>query len=427
MEIIITVVILIILLIIGMPVGFSLGVAGVVGLWLSGGTDTMLGILRTAPYKEVTDYVLTTIPMFILMAEFMNQGNMTKKLFQSASQWFGHLKGGMAISTVMASAGLAAVSGSSTASAAGMSAIAVPEMRKYNYDDKVSVGVVSVAGTLAFMIPPSTILIIYGILTETSIAQLFVAGIVPGLITIVGYCIAIYWWVKRHPDVAPNMDKTAFKERVKGLKDIWSVLLLAIVVIFAIYTGVVTPTEAGAFGSFCALLIVLIQRKINYTGIKKALANTIQVTAKIFIIIIGAMIFGYFLTITNSVQDLINMVQSLDVNRWIVFSIIIIAYLILGCFMDQTAILFLTIPLTFPVVLALGFDPIWFGIVIAKTVEIGLATPPLGLNVFIAASNADVKLGTAFRGAGRLIVADFIILVLLISLPSVVMWLPNLM
>ncbi|SHG04391.1 TRAP transporter large permease [Ornithinibacillus halophilus] len=427
MEIAIAIILLVLFLIGGMPVGIALGVSGSVGLWLTVGTDSMLGILRTAPYEEASSFVLTTIPMFILMAEFMNQGQMTQKLFSSAYRWFGHLKGGMAISTVMASAGLAAVSGSSTASAAGMSSIAVPEMRKYGYDDKVSVGVVSVAGTLAFIIPPSTILIIYGILTESSIAKLFVAGVIPGVITVIGYCLAIYLWVRRRPEVAPSIGRFGWKERFSSLQGIWPVLLLALAVIVAIYTGFVTPTEAGAFGSFCALMIVIVLRKINYEGIKKALSSTIQITAKIFVIIIGAMIFGYFLTITNSIQNIINAIQSMDVNRWVILIIIVASYLLLGCVMDQLAIMFLTIPLTFPVIIALGFDPIWYGIVIAKTVEIGLATPPLGLNIFVASSAANVPLGVGFRGAARLIVADFIILVILIAFPVIVTWLPSLM
>ncbi|WP_077210412.1 TRAP transporter large permease [Bacillus dakarensis] len=427
MEIAIAFLILVFFMAAGMPVGFALGIAGGIGIWLSMGFNTMLGIFQTAPIENAASFTLTTVPMFILMAEFMNNGQMTQKLFSAAVRWFGHYKGGMAISTVMAAAGLAAVSGSSTASAAGMSSSVVPEMRKYGYDDKISVGVVSVAGTLAFIIPPSTVLIIYGILTESSIAELFVAGVIPGLITVVGYCAAIYLWVRKREDIAPSLERFSMKERVSSLKGIWSVILLSLVVIITIYSGIVTPTEAGAFGSFCALIIMLLQRKLSFNGIKMALTSTAQTTAKIFIIIIGAMIFGYFLTITGSVQDLINMIQSLDVNRWVILAIIIIAYLLLGCIMDQMAILFLTIPLTFPLIVALGFNPIWYGIVIAKTIEIGLATPPLGLNVFVAASAAKVPLGTAFKGAARLIVADFVILVILIAFPVLVTWLPGLM
>lgn len=411
----------------GMPVGFALGIAGGVGIWLSMGFSSMLGIFQTAPIENAASFTLTTVPMFILMAEFMNNGQMTQKLFTAAVKWFGHYRGGLAISTVMASAGLAAVSGSSTASAAGMASSVVPEMRRYGYDDKISVGVVSVAGTLAFIIPPSTVLIIYGILTEASIAKLFVAGVIPGLITVVGYCLAIYLWVRKNPEIAPSIKASSIKEKFASLKGIWTVILLSLIVIITIYTGVVTPTEAGAFGSFVALLIMLLQKKISFDGIKQALASTALTTAKIFIIIIGAMIFGYFLTITGSVQELIAMVQSLDVNRWVILTIIVIAYLLLGCIMDQMAILFLTVPLTFPVIMALGFNPIWYGILITKTVEIGLATPPLGLNVFVAASSAKVPLGTAFKGAGRLVAADFVILIILMAFPILVTWLPGLM
>lgn len=425
MEIGLPVLLLIIFLVIGMPVGFALGVSGMVGIWLAAGTSTMLGILQTAPYENAASFVLTTVPMFILMAELMNQGRMTQKLFTSAFRWFGHYRGGMAISTVMAAAGLAAVSGSSTASAAGMGAAAVPEMRKRQYADRLSVGVVSVAGTLAFIIPPSTILIIYGILTEQSIARLFIAGIIPGILTVIGYCASIYLWVSREPEIAPRIDPAPMRERVASLRPVWPVLLLSVCVISAIYTGVVTPTEAGAFGSACALVIVVVLKSLGFKGLKRSLLNSTHITAKIFAVIIGAMIFGYFLTITGSIQSLVAWIEGLDINRWVILLLIVAALLPLGCVMDQLAILFLTVPLTFPVITSLDFNPIWYGIVITKTVEIGLATPPLGLNVFVAASAANVPLGDAFRGAARLVAADFVILALLIAFPSLVTWLPS--
>ncbi len=427
MTILITIFLLLLFLAIGTPVAFALGIAGAIGLWLVNGFDLVGGILQTTPYSSAASFVLTTVPMFILMAELASVSGMTRDIFIASYRWLGHIRGGLAIATVVACAGMAAISGSSTASAAAMAKTTIPEMRKYKYNDSLSAGVVAVAGTLAIMIPPSIILILYGIMTEVPIGPLLIAGIIPGLMTALGYIGSIYLWVTQRPELAPTIKAFTMKERVSSLRTIWPMLLLILVILVSIYTGAVTPTEAGAIGSFVAFILTMIISKINFPEIKEALGRTAITTSMIFLIIIGAMIFGYFLTYTQVTQGLISFVGGLEVNRWVIMAIVITIYLILGCIMDQLAILFLTVPLTFPLAMSLGFDPIWFGIVITKTAEIGLVTPPLGMNVYVTSSAANVPIDVAFRGTGRLLIIEFMSLLVLLAFPRICTWLPGIM
>nr|WP_239587421.1 TRAP transporter large permease [Bacillus pakistanensis] len=416
---------LLVLILIGIPIGFSLLIAGGLGLFLNSGMEAMNGILQTTPHASAASFVLTTIPMFILLAEFTTSSGITTKAFKACHRWVGHLPGGLAIATVLASAGLAAISGSSTASAATMAKTAVPEMRKYKYKDSFSVGIVSVAGTLAIMIPPSIILIIYGILTEVPIAPLLIAGIVPGVLTALGFILSIYITAKRQPEMAPKAEPFPIKEKVQSLKGIWPMMILIFLIVVAIYTGAVTPTEAGAVGAFFSFLIAVFLFSTKFPQIKHALNQTMKTTCMIFVIIIGAMVFGYFLTATQVTQQLISFVGELPVHPYVIMGIIVLIYLLLGTFMDQLAILFLTIPLTFPIAQSLGFDPIWFGIIVTKTAEIGLITPPLGMNVYIASSAAKVPVTEAFKGVWKLLVVEFIILILLFFFPLLSTWLPS--
>jgi tripartite ATP-independent transporter DctM subunit len=424
-EVLGTIGLLLLLLAIGMPIGFALGCAGIVGLLLVSGFPLVKGILLTAPYSSAASFVLSAVPMFILMAELASAGGMTRDIFNAAHKWLGSFKGGLGIATIMASAVMAAVSGSSTASAAAMSKLAIPEMRKYGYSDVFSAGIVSVAGTLAIMIPPSIILILYGILTETNIAQLLIAGIVPGLLTAAGYVVSVYLWAKTSPEVAPVISSFPLKERITSLRRVWPMLLVIVGVLLAIYTGVVTPTEAGAFGSFITLVIVMLISSIKLADIEAALSRTAVTTGMIFTVIIGAMIFGYFLTYTRVTQGLVSFVGSMNLDRGLVLLVIVLFYVVLGMFMDQLAILFLTVPLTFPLATSLGFDPVWFGVIITKTAEIGLVTPPVGMNVYVVSSVTGVPVERVFRGTGRLLLVEFVVLMLLIVFPSLVLWLPS--
>lgn len=309
-----------------------------------------------------------------------------------------------------------------------MSKAAAPEMKKYKYNTSFTMGVVSMAGTLAVMIPPSIILILYGILTETGVGSLLIAGIVPGILTGLGYIIVIFIWVRLRPEIAPKIEiNPTMKEKLIALKDVWPMLVIVIVVIGGIYSGLVTATEAGAMGAFITLLVVLFMGRLNMQKFGVALNDTIKSTTMIMTIIIGAHIFSYFLTLTQSTQRIVGMVEGLDISKYWILLIIVIIYLILGFFMDQIAILILTLPLTFPIVISLGFNPVWFGIIITKTVEIGLVTPPVGMNVFVATGAARVKTAEGFKGVTWFVIMDLLILALLIGVPALTLWLPELM
>lgn len=427
MIVIIALSILLFLLLCGMPVAFSLGVAGAAGLYLNNGLPAMMGILEITPYRSVASFLMTTIPMFILMAEFASEGKMTRNLFVAAYKWMGQLPGGLAIASVIASTGFAAISGSSTASAATLSSIAMPEMKKYGYNAGFSAGIISIAGTLAIMIPPSIAFILYGILTEVSIGKMFIAGIMPGLITAAGYCAAIFICVKRKPSIAPRYTASSLREKVEALKPTWPVILLVVIVLGGIYTGAVTATEAGAVGAAGAFLIGVATGKIKTPGVWASLGRTAQTTTMIFSIIIGAMIFGYFITTTQMTQKMINLVVALNLSPGVVLFIIVCMYLLLGCILDQIAILLLTIPLIFPLVMSLNFDPIWFGIIVTKTAEIGLVTPPVGMNVYVTSASSGVKLEEVFRGIWPFVLTDLVVLLILCMFPEISLWLPNLM
>ncbi|WP_119420693.1 TRAP transporter large permease [Desertibaculum subflavum] len=415
------------LLAIGMPIAFTLAATGALGVLVTFGWQPLLGVLATTPYRTASSFLLSTIPLFILMAEFLARGTIVRDMFRVAYTFMGHWRGGLALAAVGANVGFAALAGSSTAAAASMSRICVPEMRKYGYDDRLSLGTVAIAGTLAIMIPPSIGLIIYGILTETSIGRLFLGGVFPGLISAAGYAFAIWLWAKREPEVAPAIPRFPWSERIASLKSVWPAVLLIVFVTAAIYSGVVTPTEAAAVGALAALIISVAFGGLRWGGFMEAVRASVRTTAMIFAIIIGAMVFGYFLAGTKVPQHMIEWVGSLPVPSWVIIAVIVGIYLLLGCFMDQLAIIVLTLPLTFPLVTSLGYDAVWWGIIVTKTAEIGLVTPPLGLNVFVAAGSVNAPLETAFAGIGRLLTADAVVLLALLLLPEISTFLPDLL
>lgn len=419
MEIVIPFLLLFTFLALGMPVAIGLGLAGAIGLFMTGGLYSLLGIFETTPYSSVASYAWIVAPMFILMAEFLSASRIINDLFRAAHKWLGHLPGGLAIATIFASGLLGALSGSSTASAATIASSAAPQMKTYGYSNKLAMGVVSMGGTLSILIPPSTILIIYGIITESPIDKLFIAGIVPGILTGLGFCIVIIMWAFVKPLDAPRMSPAPYSDRFKSLKLLWPILLLLGFVLISIYMGIVTLTEAAGLAALGSFIIPLIMKRFTVKSINQALSNSLKTTTMIFTIIISGHIFGYYLAITQVTQKLINFISVLDVSKWTIILVIVAIYLILGFFMDQIAILLLTLPLTFPVAMSLGFDPIWFGIVVAKTAEIGLVTPPLGLNIFVASGAAKEDIKVAFKGVMPFVVIDLIILIALIAFPLI--------
>jgi len=422
------VILMLVFLFLGMPVAFALGAAGAIGLYWSGGTDTVFGILGTVPYRSAAHYTLSTLPMFILMAHFISASKIVDDIFVAAKRWLERLPGGLAITTIFAAAGMAAMSGSSTASAATLSTMAVPQMIKHGYSRRVATGVVTVAGTLAIMIPPSIAFVLYGIITETSIGKLLIAGIIPGILTAAMYCLSILIWSKAVPESMPRSSSVySWKDRFDSLKPLWPFLILASIVIGSMYGGLATPTEAAALGAFGSLVIPILLRRMSYKDFSAAVLAAMKSTTMIFTIIIGAMIFGYFLTITESTQQLIAFIGNLEVNRWVIMIAIVILYLVLGCIMDQVAIILVTLPMVFPLIIHLGFDPIWFGVICTKTAEIGMASPPVGMNAFVVSATTKVPLEDVFKGTWPLLGMDMVSLALLLAFPALSTWLPSTM
>lgn len=420
--------VLFILLFSRMPIGLVMGLVGFVGFAYLVDFESALGILRIVPYTTFADYGLSVIPLFILMGEFCFFAGLSKDLYDTVHRWLGHMRGGLAMATVGACAGFAAVSGSSLATAATMSAVALPEMKRYKYDDRLATGAVAAGGTIGVLIPPSVILIIYGVITEQSIGKLFLAGFIPGVLEAVFYMVTIYILCKRNPLMGPPGPKTSMIEKIISLKTTWVVLLLFILVIGGLYMGVFSPTEAAGVGAFGAFIFGLARRRLGWQAIKSSFTETGKNTAMIFIIIMGAMILGYFLAVSRLPFELASIIGGLEVNRYIILALILVLYIFLGCLMDSMAMLLITVPIFFPLIMSLGFNPIWFGVVMVRVCEIGLITPPVGLNVFIISGVArDVSMYTIFRGIVPFLIADVIHVALLVAVPQISLLLPSLM
>ncbi len=422
------IVVLFILLLSRMPIGFVMALVGFVGFAYLVDFNGALGVLRTVPYRTFADYGLSVIPLFILMGSFCFFAGLSKDLYDTVHSWLGQLRGGLAMATVGACASFAAVSGSSLATAATMGTVALPEMKRYKYDDRLATGSVAAGGTIGILIPPSVILILYGVITEQSIGKLFLAGFIPGVLEAVFYIVTIYILCKRNPLMGPPGPSTSFMQKIASLKSTWIVLLLFVLVIGGIYLGWFSPTEAAGVGAFGAFVFGLARRRLGWREFKSSLAETGKTTAMVFIIIMGAMVLGYFLAVSRLPYELANFIAGLGVSRYIILAFILVFYLILGCIMDSMAMMLLTVPIFFPLVTVLGFNPIWFGIIIVRVCEMGLITPPVGLNVYIIRGVAkDVPMQTIFRGILPFLIADICHVVLLVAIPQLSLFLPGLM
>lgn len=414
---------LLVLLVLGIPIAWSLLIAGTIGAVVTVGVERTIGLAYTTAMGEVSTYLFATIPMFILMAEFLSKSEIVEKVFYAMYVWLYKIRGGLAMATTVANGGMAALSGSSTAAAASMAKISIPEMRKYDYSERLASGTVAAAGTFAIMLPPSLGLIIYGIITDNNIARLFVAGILPGIITIIGYLLLIFLWGRYNKEAVGYTTDEYFslKERLGALKPIYPAAILVIIVIGGLYGGVMTPTESGAIGAAGALFVGVVFAELDFNGINEALTDTLRVTVMIFMILIGAMIFGRFLIISGITPYLVAVVEGAGTNRGIILFVILFIYLLMGTVMSQSAILILTLPVTYPMVVeGLGFGPYWFGIILVKTAEIGLVTPPLGLNVFVVSGSADVDVNTTFLGVIPFLAVDIVVIFLLMAFPQII-------
>ncbi|HEY6703538.1 MAG TPA: TRAP transporter large permease [Xanthobacteraceae bacterium] len=416
--------VLVFALVFGVPIAVALAGSGMLGIYLvTGDVSKVMGILSLAPFSTVADYALTTIPMFILMAFFSASSGLARDLYTAASNWCSHIKGGLAIATVFACGIFGAMSGASTAAASVMSKIAMPEMRRHGYSDELAAGAIGIGATLDILIPPSIALVIYGIATQTSIGKLLI-GVVPGIIAGILLALMIYLWVVISPKHAPSTYRVGAKERWASLVRIWPSLLLILLVLVLLYTGIATPTEVGALGALLAGVIGAVFGRLTWDDAIDAVRSTIRTSAMIFLILLGATIFGYYMALSRIPQDVVAAVTAMNLNRWVVILGIVVVYFVISMFMDEIPLLLLTLQLTFPLITALGFDPIWFGIMSMMMVAMGLVFPPVGLIAFIVSATAGVDLMKVYKGTSVLMLSIVATTVLLMIFPQIALWLP---
>ena len=419
--------VLMVLIFLGVHVGFALIIVGFAGFALIGGIDPALANMALIPWAKANNYSFAVIPLFLLMSAFVENSGIGRDAYDTARAWVGQARGGLAMATVGACGLFAACTGSSLAGAVAMGKIAYPEMKRLNYGSNLAIGCVAAGGTLGILIPPSLGFIIIGILTELSIGKLFIAGIIPGILEIVFYCGTIYILCRLDPKVGPAGPKTTFRRKVGSLGLTWPVILLFLLIIGGIYAGVFTPTEAGGIGAFGALLIGLSRRQLSRQGLVDSLMETARMAGMIIILLIGAFVFNAFLAITRIPFVASEYIVALGLPKYVILVIILVGYIILGMFFDIYAILILTIPVLFPTIEAMGFHPIWYGVIMVRIIEIGLITPPFGINLFGLAGTVDVPVGTMYRGIIPFFIADICHVALLVAVPALSTFLPSLM
>jgi tripartite ATP-independent transporter DctM subunit len=411
----------------GMWLGFAMAFVGFVGLVIVMGFDGAVTVMSTIPYTRSAFYSISALPLFTFMGVIVGASGIGNDLYSTAHKWFGRLPGGLAISTIFASGGFAAITGSSSASIVTLGSVAIPEMKKFHYNDKLAAGVVAAGGTIGILIPPSLGFILYAILTEESIGQLFMAGMIPGILEMIFYTTTVFVLCAYNPHYGPRGPKTTILEKVLSLKPTWPVLTLFLLVIGGIYGGVFTPTEAGAIGAFGSIVIVFAMRRMNLAEFTKSTLDAVRLIGMIFVLVIGAFVFAHFLAMTKLPFYLSDVVVGISVNRYMVLLAIVILYIILGMFLEIFSCIVLTVPILFPTIQALGFDPIWFGVIMVRVMEIGLITPPIGMNVFMLGGVTKMPLQTIFKGIIPFFIADILHVTLLIIFPKISLWLPQTM
>lgn len=434
--------IVLVLVFVRMPIVFAMGLVGALGfayerggsVFDERGIKAAMSMVGRQIMDTAQDYGLSVVPLFILMGLFVNKGGLAKELYAVSNAFLGHMRGGIAMATVAACGGFSAICGSSLATAATMSKVAMPEMRRYGYHDSLSTASIAAGGTLGILIPPSVILVIYGLLTETSIGKLFMAGIIPGILGIIFYLLAVRWTVWRKPESGPAGEKHGWGERFSALRAVWAVLLLFFMVIGGLYGAfdfapiniTFSPTEAAGMGAMGAFLIALSRGGLTFASTLEVLRETALTSASLFAVLIGAQIFSNFINLAGLPEALIAMVTAHEVEPFVVILMILGIYIILGCVFESLSMLLLTVPIFFPLVTSLGYDPIWFGIVVVVVTEISLITPPVGLNVFILRGVVgDVSTATIFRGVTPFWIADIFRLALIVAVPILVLYLPD--
>jgi C4-dicarboxylate transporter DctM subunit len=420
---------MVVVLFMGLPVAFGLLLVGIMGYWLLGGFDRTLTILGIVPYEKVSSYTLSVVPLFILMGHLAYQAGFAASMYNTAQKWIGHLPGSAAQATVLGGAAFGAACGSGLASCATLGKICIPVMRKLGIDDKLALGSVAAVGGLAQMIPPSILMVIYAVITDQSVAKLLIAGILPGLVAAGCYMVLIYGMVKRNPRLAPvPLKRVSWKERIIALKDSWGIAMLTVIVMGGIYSGVFTPTEAGALGASGAFFLGLATGRLKLKNFIEAIMESTKTTAMIFLIIATAMVFGNFLGISRIPATLSDFILGLQVPRFVILLTVLVLYIVAGMFIDMLAFAFLTLPILYPAMVSLGYDPLWFGVITVFMFELALITPPFGLNLFILRGMVPgITMGDVIRGSIPFILMDLVILAIYVAFPQLSTWLPSLM
>ncbi len=409
------------------PIAFAMALVGFAGFGLLVNWDAALSLVGTRVFDTAPDYELSVLPLFILMGNFVNRAGLSKELYAASHAFLGHRKGGLAMATIVACGGFSAICGSSLATAATMSKVAMPSMRRYGYADSLATGAIAAGGTLGILIPPSVILVVYGFLTETSIGQLFAAGVLPGLLGVLMYLGAVRVVIGLWPELGPPAERTPWAERWKALLGVWGVLLLFVLVMGGIYGGVFTATEAAGVGAFFAFIFALLRGALSWASLREVLVDSALTTTMLFAVLIGALLFAEFINVAGLPAALVAYVDDAALSPYTVMMLILVIYIALGCVFESFSMLLLTVPVFFPVVAGMGFDLVWFGIIVVVVTEISLITPPVGLNVFVLrAVLPEVSTGTIFRGVTPFWCADIVRLALLVGVPWISLFLPRL-
>jgi len=423
---ILALVLLLVLFATGIELGFAMALVGFAGFAYLHGFTAAINLLSGDVFEAFTNYGYTVFPLFMLMGQIGLNSGIAERLYDSANKFIGHIPGGLAMATVVGAAAFKAICGSSTATAATFASVAIPEMNRYNYDKRLSTGIIETVGTLGCMIPPSVGLIIYGIITEQSIGKLFLAGIIPGLLIASLFIVIIYGWAKIDPKIAPKAERSTWKARVRSLPELIWVMLVFFVVVGGIMAGIFTPSEAAAVGTFVLLILTFVRRNMTIKAYIKSVSETLDIAGMILMIIAGSVILGHFMAVTNVPQKLADWVVTLPMNRYMILIVICLIYEIGGSFIDDLPFMILATPIFFPAVLKLGFDPIWFGILIAVVVAIGVVIPPVAVCVFVVKNITGVPIGQIYKGVMPFLISLVLVWGLLFFFPGLALWLPSL-
>ena len=417
------------LVVLGLPVAFAMFIAGAIGHFLVVGTMQAIFSIPVVFYDNMSRGTIMVVPLFILMGMFAWKSGLADNAFEAAQKWVSKIPGGLAQATILAGAAFAAACGTTIASCAALGRICVPAMRKAGVDEKLGLGTVAATSALSVMIPPSIIMPIYAVVTEQSVGKLLIAGILPGAVATLIFMIQIFFWVKWKPQIAPPMTGVPWRERLMSLRKVWGIILLFFIVMGGIYSGLVTPTEAAAVGAFGALLIGLGARRLNWKeGILSSFRDTASITCSVLILAVCALYFSHFLVLSRLPTEVARFVTSLEAPPLVILVGILLIYTLLGCILDSLSMILLTMPIVYPAILRLGYDPIWFGVIIVMMVELAALTPPFGINLFVLKSAVpDAKMKTIIQAVGPFIIADFIIIAIYVAFPQIALFLPNLM